>query len=139
MNQLSLEFDPMRRAGIGDVRRGSARRSSPDDAAKGLRRKRRGQKVVAGNNREWTERMREIAQRICEGRTNYSRLEPWGTVTTDDLRLHAQRHMLPGLKPNSNKAWGGIFCGPHWLCVGQVRSTYKTNNGRFIRQWRWVA
>jgi len=125
--QLSLAFDRqqlMQQKTIG-----------PFDGAAGMRRKRRGQAVVAGNNREWTLHMRNVAEAIaclrCEARAEVA-----GTATSDDLRRYAEAY---GMQPTTEKAWGGIFRGPHWVAVGRVRSIYKSNNARMIRVWRYVG
>lgn len=51
-----------------------------------------------------------------------------GSVTTDNIRP-----MLP--PPKSAAAWGAIFRGPDWRCIGWVRSELVSNHGRSIRKW----
>lgn len=57
-----------------------------------------------------------------------------GSVTSDDVRRWAD---TMGCQPDSPHAWGALFLGKEWMWLGRQRSTYQSNNGRFISQWRW--
>ena len=68
---------------------------------------------------------RNIAREIC-GRT--------GSVTMDEVRRE-----LGDLKPTSPNAYGSIFNGDEWVCIGWEPSTLKSNHARWIRRWRLNA
>lgn len=78
---------------------------------------------VTDHNRTWVNSMREIARQICAKN---------GSVTTDDLRVYADNHDFHPRHPN---AWGAIFHGNSWKCVGTTNSKYVTNHSRTIRVW----
>lgn len=80
---------------------------------------------VAANNSTWIDRMRDLA--IGE-----SILSMDGTVTSDNLRYLADRL---GDHPKHQNAWGAVFRGPNWKCVGRTKSTYRTNHAREIKIW----
>lgn len=59
-----------------------------------------------------------------------------GSVTSDDIREAADKC---GLLPDSSHAWGALFLGKGWRCIGRERSRYASSNGRFINRWVWKA
>jgi hypothetical protein len=89
----------------------------------GLRRRDSGLDAAEHNNRAWVDQIRDLARLIA--RSN-------GSVSTDDLRPIADRK---GLAPSSPNAWGSVFRGGEWKCIGRRKSTYRTNNAREIRVW----
>jgi hypothetical protein len=95
------------------------------DLFEGNRRKEQGLAVVEANNENFVERMRRIAREIS-AREAY--------VTADDLRkFDDDEH------PHSPNAWGAIFKGRGWLCLGFSPSAYILNHGRVIRRWKWIG
>lgn len=75
--------------------------------------------LTSMSNAQWLDKARRIA---------WSWASAYGSVTTDDLRP-----MLP--PPKSSHAWGAIFRGSEWRCIGWVRSELVSNHGRSIRKW----
>ncbi len=78
---------------------------------------------VEGNNDSFVHRMRAHAKHIAQ-RT--------GHVTSDDLRRYASSH---GLEPKHPNAWGAVFRGKQWICIGRRKSTLASNHAREIRIW----
>lgn len=93
------------------------------DRQEGERLKSEGQESVELHNENFVADMREVAKRL-------SRLN--GRVTSDELRFHAAHY---GLKPKHPNAWGSIFRGTEWVCVGHTKSTLKSNHARTIKIW----
>ena len=96
------------------------------DAATAVRARDAGIEKVIGNNESFVKTMRNIARLIVKRR---------GIVCSDDLRQIADDY---GIEPLHRNAWGGIFSGKDWQCVGFVKSTLSTNNYRTIRTWRLI-
>ena len=78
---------------------------------------------VSDNNQVFLETMRGYARRIYRNR---------GYVTSDDLRVIADDI---GLQPHHPNAWGAIFAGNDWQCIGRMKSAYKPNHAREIKKW----
>lgn len=89
--------------------------------------KMQGLDLVEQNNTTWVERMRDVAKIQCATSLN-------GTVTTDNLRYWAN---ATNDHPESPNAWGAVFRGKHWECVGRVKSGYRSNHAREIKVWRY--
>jgi len=56
-----------------------------------------------------------------------------GTVTSDDLRLYADREGI--VAPHRN-CWGAVFQGKEWTSNERVRSRYPGHHARNICVWR---
>lgn len=80
---------------------------------------------VSLNNASFVESMRLIARGISIMR---------GEVTSDDLRIAAEKAKL---RPASPNCWGSIFRGKGWVEVGRRTSTIDSNHAREIRVWQW--
>jgi len=80
---------------------------------------------VETNNMRFVDVMREIAKHISLRQ---------GKVSCDDLREIADEAEFSPDHPN---AWGSIFRGEHWQCIGRQQSAKKTNHAREIRVWQW--
>ena len=91
----------------------------------GTQRKEAGISLVESNAVPFIEAMRREAIRISILR---------GSVTSDDLRLYADRH---GFIPHHQNAWGAIFRGKAWRIVGRKKSELVSNHTREIRIWRY--
>ena len=57
----------------------------------------------------------------------------YGKVSSDDVREWAY---IEGLEPHHKNAWGAIFVGKEWVCIGWQRSRIRSNHGRQICLWR---
>lgn len=79
-------------------------------------------KVIAPNE-AFIQTMRNFARMIVNDQ---------GKVSTDDLRLVADELKL---RPAHHNAWGAIFRGKEWVCIGRKKSGYKSNNSREIKIW----
>lgn len=84
-----------------------------------------GLRAVYRSNVSWVERQRAAAQLI-------SSLH--GEVSVDDLRPRADARRD---NPRHQNAWGAVFRGKGWRCIGRRKSRYKSNHAREIRVWRW--
>lgn len=93
----------------------------------GIKRKEEGIAAVSANADTFVQTMR----RAAVGFSNRS-----GSVSADDLRGYA---MVCDLRPHHQNAWGAIFKGPGWKCIGRKRSECASNRAREIRVWRWVG
>lgn len=93
------------------------------DLATARARRDAGLKLVAEHNPHFVHLMREQALLIAERN---------GTVTSDDLREYANLH---GIMPKHPNAWGSIFRGKHWRCVGRTKSRLTSNHRREIKVW----
>lgn len=91
----------------------------------GEQRKNQGISLVESNAMGFIEAMRREAIRISS---------VIGSVTSDDLRLYADRH---GFIPHHQNAWGAIFRGKAWRIVGRKKSEIPDNHAREIRIWRY--
>jgi len=91
-----------------------------------LQRKETGLRTIREHTMEFQERMRIVAENICRNK---------GTVTSDDLRFFADQARI---KPIHKNAWGGIFHGNGWTCVGRKKSEYPGNHAREIKIWAMV-
>jgi len=91
-----------------------------------LKLKERGLDAVEESNLTWVEEMRHHAR--------YVSLRE-GKVTADNVRDHAR---AIGWKPDKPNAYGAIFRGKHWRCIGRTKSTWPGNHAREIRIWKWV-
>lgn len=98
----------------------------PFDLTQAESRRDQGTSSVAASNADFVEHMRHIAEDICRDR---------GQVTCDDLRRYALRH---GLKPKHPNAWGAVFRGNGWRCIGRAKSQLASNHAREIRVWELV-
>lgn len=56
-----------------------------------------------------------------------------GSVTVDDVRGFLELHNLEFTHPN---AYGAIFRGKEWECLGWQESRIASNHARHIRVWR---
>jgi hypothetical protein len=83
-----------------------------------------GIEAVISSNECFVSTMRGIARIIVRRK---------GVVTSDDLREIARDH---GIVPKHENAWGGIFRGNEWECVGFMKSKLPSNHARTIRTWR---
>ena len=92
----------------------------------GLQLKQRGLDAVEQSNLSWVEEMRQFARN----------LSLWnGQVCADDVRRRAHSLDWP---PDSPNAYGAIFRGKHWRCIGRKKSEHPGNHAREIRVWKWV-
>ena len=91
----------------------------------GLEQKQLGLALTESNNTALVKLARAVAKEIC-GRK--------GSVTMDDVRRE-----LGDLKPSSPNAYGAVFHGDEWHCIGWEPSTLKSNHARFIRRWKLVG
>jgi hypothetical protein len=91
-----------------------------------LRLKSRGLDAVENANLTWVETMREHAKVISL---------TLGEVTADDVRQFARDIEW---QPESPNAYGAVFRGKHWQCIGRTKSKHPGNHAREIRVWRWV-
>lgn len=96
------------------------------DLLEGERRREDGIGRVSGNSAEFLNRMRYVAE-------DYS--FNLGSVTSDDLREYAFTY---GLEPHHPNAWGAVFKGKGWKCIGRVKSAWPANHAREIKIWKWV-
>ena len=87
--------------------------------------KSRGLDALEANSEGWVGRMREYAKLFSAEQAR---------VTCDDLRRHADRQRD---QPHTPHAWGSVFRGKGWVCIGRAKSTYGSNHAREIRVWRW--
>ncbi len=95
------------------------------DLLEGTKRKEEGISRVSGNSAEFLTRMRNMA--IYYSDTN-------GIVTSDDLREYASTW---GLVPHHSNAWGAVFRGKNWKCIGRQKSAWPPNHARSISVWKW--
>ena len=58
-----------------------------------------------------------------------------GSVTSDDLRVYGDAW---GIYPHHPNAWGAVFKGRNWKCVGRMKSAWPSNHARSISVWKWV-
>ena len=91
-----------------------------------LRLKATGLDAVEHTNLTWVEEMRHFARWVCEVK---------GSASADDVRGHARAIHW---KPDSPNAYGAVFRGKHWKCVGRKKSEAPSNYAREIRVWRWI-
>lgn len=91
--------------------------------AEGQKLKDRGLELVEMNNSKFVSAMRSQAAAICKREH---------CVTSDDLREYA---LMVGVKPEHPNAWGAIFSGKKWECIGRIKSTLSSNHAREIRVW----
>lgn len=78
---------------------------------------------VESNNLDWLDRMRGLAESECALN---------GSVTIDTLRRWAD---TLDDQPDHPNAWGAVFRGSDWKCIGRVKSTYRSNHAREIKVW----
>ncbi|MDT8419371.1 MAG: hypothetical protein RQ754_02980 [Desulfuromonadales bacterium] len=90
----------------------------------GEERKAEGLSVIEENHGDFLETMRTRARKIAAEK---------GSVTSDDLRAYAA---CWGIEPAHPNAWGGIFRGSEWECIGFKKSTLPSNHARLVRVWR---
>lgn len=96
------------------------------DAARGIKRRDEGVRLVEMSNSEFIERMRDHARLV------YTHV---GEVHIDALRRFA---FANGIKPKSSAAWGAIFREKGWKQTGEYRaSELVTNHGHRSPVWRW--
>ena len=79
---------------------------------------------VAHHCAGFVETVREQAAAICRER---------GQVTADELRAWADDN---GLTPHHPNAWGAVFAGKRFTCIGTIQSSYVSNHYRQIKVWR---
>jgi len=92
----------------------------------GLQLKQRGLDAVEHSNPTWVESMRWWAK-------HQSRQH--GKVSADDVRRFSRQL---DWQPESPNAYGAIFRGKHWQCIGRKKSEHPGNHSREIRVWKWV-
>jgi len=95
------------------------------DLPSGLARKRRGMSRNEARDAWFLSCIRTVAKRMSGEK---------GWVTSDRLRTYAS---LWRMKPRHPSAWGNVFRGHGWVCVGSEQSAIPGNHGRRIRRWRW--
>jgi len=91
----------------------------------GLRLKDRGLDAVENSNESWVDTMRKYAV--------WFSLKA-GSVTADNVRQYARNI---DFQPDSPNAYGAIFRGKGWKCVGRTKSSHPGNHAREIRVWRY--
>ncbi len=96
------------------------------DVEKGEQERDEGIARVGSNADTFVQDMREVAVAISREK---------GYVTSDDLRRIAADE---GLEPHHPNAWGAIFRGKRWECIGRRKSAKVSNHAREIRVWRWI-
>lgn len=96
------------------------------DLLEGERRKKEGISRVAGNSAMFLNRMRNKAIDISDF---------WGKVSSDELRCYAKNFDIEPPHPN---AWGAVFKGRNWKCIGRQKSAWPGNHARSIGVWKWV-
>lgn len=89
----------------------------------GQERKVEGVAKVEEGNPDFVDLMRKAAAKIAAER---------GEVSTDDLRKYAAKR---NLRPVSTHAWGVVFLGGGWRSIRRQRSTWPSNNARWIHVW----
>ena len=94
-------------------------------AQMGLFRRDQGLDAVEQHNTSWVKQMRRQARKICMTR---------GNVTSDDLHKFADSQ---DLQPSHHNAYGAVFRGKGWKCIGRCRSTRPSAHGREIKLWAW--
>ena len=92
----------------------------------GMRLKVRGLDAVEESHLTWVEEMREQAKRVSHAT---------GQTSADDIRKYAR---AIGWQPESPNAYGAVFRGKCWRCIGRKKSEHPGNHAREIRIWRWV-
>jgi hypothetical protein len=91
-----------------------------------LRLKNIGLDAVEHSSRDWVQYMREAAIEVAKES---------GSVDADYVRA-CSRFM--NFHPHSPNAYGAIFRGKRWKCIGRKKSTWPSNHAREIRVWTWV-
>lgn len=81
--------------------------------------------LVELHGEEFTRIMRNAAKLVSEKH---------GSVDADDLRAWAA---ASGIKPHHPNAWGAVFKGRGWRCIGRKVSKLKSNHAREVRVWKW--
>ena len=94
-------------------------------ATLGLRLKERGLDAVTETNLTWVENMRVWA--MCKSQMD-------GEVNADDIRAYSRRM---DWKPDSPNAFGAVFRGRNWKCIGRCKSAWPGNHGRSICIWKY--
>lgn len=89
----------------------------------GDQRKQMGLFHVEQTQQVFLETMRSQARMVCRRQ---------GFVTSDDLREFADSQ---NMAPRHKNAWGGVFRNGEFKCSGYVKSRWRSNNSRLIRQW----
>lgn len=95
------------------------------DLLEGEKRREEGISRVSGNSALFLRHIRRVAE-------DYSRIN--GSVTSDALRKYAYDFLLVPHHPN---AWGAVFRGKNWKCIGRVNSAWPPNHARSISVWKW--
>lgn len=96
------------------------------DYAEGQRRKEKGIAAVAEANPLFLDLARKRAVMISSSN---------GRVNSDQLRHWAES---VGLNPRHHNAWGSVFKGKCWECVGYTVSARPEAHGRRIAEWRHI-
>ena len=86
-----------------------------------------GMDLVEWNNLEWIDRIRKVARHISDTK---------GSVSADDLRRYAIKQKD---HPRHVNAWGGVFRGKTWHCVGRKKSTITSCHARQIMVWKYIG
>ena len=86
-----------------------------------------GIRSVGVNSGVFVPALRSVARAISEDK---------GQVSSDELRAWAARHQI---RPHTSHAWGAIFRGKQWQCIGRKKSSFVSNHGRQIHVWRYTA
>lgn len=81
--------------------------------------------LMCANHENFVGHMRAVAE-------FYSRQA--GYVTSDVLRAYAMENSIA---PGHQNAWGAIFRGRAWHCVGRRKSALSTNHAREIKVWQY--
>lgn len=90
------------------------------DTNTGVKRKKRGQRGISAKYRNELDALMSLADTL---------IRKHGYCTTDMLRGRST------LKVPSN-LWGAVFTLKRYKSCGRVRSSIKSNNGRYICKWR---
>lgn len=90
----------------------------------GLQDKQLGLYRVESTNKALVGLARAIARELCA---------KYGSCTIDDVRADQR---IAEFQPTSGAAWGSVFMGDEWVCIGMEPSQVKENHHRMIRRWR---
>lgn len=102
-------------------------RNKYNNLKKGQKARDDGIALVILNNQEFVATMKSVARRIARRSDR---------VSIDDLRLYAQKKNIIPHHPN---AWGPIFHGKEWMCLGHKQSAFASNHAREIKIWCLAA
>ena len=93
----------------------------------GMRLRERGLDAVENSHLTWVEAMREQAKRVSLAT---------GHVSADEIRKYARSIQW---NPESPNAYGAVFRGKAWRCIGRKKSDHPGNHAREIRIWKYCG